>query len=78
LAIQTEDHPCSYIDFEGEIPEGSYGAGTVKIFDKGEYKLKERTEDKIIFELKGEKLKGNYILIKTKSRENQWLLFKTP
>ena len=77
LAIQTEDHPCSYIDFEGEIPEGSYGAGTVKIFDKGEYKLKERTEDKIIFELKGEKLKGNYILIKTKSRENQWLLFKT-
>lgn len=76
LAIQTEDHPIDYIDFKGEIPKGLYGAGIVKIFDKGKYELIEKTENRIIFELKGEKLKGNYSLIKFK-KPNQWLLFKT-
>jgi len=76
LAIQTEDHPVSYLNFEGEIPEGCYGAGIVKIFDKGRYELIERTENKIVFELKGKKLKGKYILLKFK-KPNQWLLFKT-
>ena len=76
LAIQTEDHPVSYLNFEGEIPEGCYGAGIVKIFDKGKYELVERTENKIVFELKGKKLKGKYILLKFK-KPNQWLLFKT-
>ena len=75
LAIQTEDHPVSYLNFEGEIPEGCYGAGIVKIFDKGRYELIERTENKIVFELKGKKLKGKYILLKFK-KPNQWLLFK--
>ena len=76
LAIQTESHPCDYLNFEGIIPEG-YGAGTVKIFDKGKYKLKEKTKDRIIFELKGKKLKGNYNLIKLKDRKNQWIIFKS-
>ena len=76
LAIQTEDHPVSYINFEGEIPKGCYGAGIVKIFDKGKYELIERAENKIIFELKGKKLKGKYVLLKFK-KPNQWLLFKT-
>ena len=76
LAIQTEDHPVSYLNFEGEIPEGCYGAGIVKIFDKGRYELIERTENKIVFEFKGKKLKGKYILLKFK-KPNQWLLFKT-
>ena len=76
LAIQTEDHPVSYINFQGEIPEGCYGAGIVKIFDKGKYELIERAENKIIFELKGKKLKGKYVLLKFK-KPNQWLLFKT-
>ena len=75
LAVQTEDHPVQYLNFEGVIPEG-YGAGTVKIFDKGKYKLIERADDKIIFELQGEKLKGRYNLIKLK-KPSQWLLFKT-
>ena len=75
LAIQTEDHPVQYINFEGVIPEG-YGAGTVKIFDKGKYQLFERKKNRIVFELKGKKLKGKYILFKFKS-PNQWLLFKT-
>jgi len=76
LAIQTEDHPVDYINFEGKIPEGLYGAGTVKIFDKGKYELIEKTKNRITFELKGKKLKGEYNLIKFKGRKNQWLLFK--
>lgn len=75
LAISVEDHPVSYINFEGEIPEGLYGAGKVKIFDKGKYELIEKTRDRIIFKLEGKKLKGRYALIKFKGRK-QWLLFK--
>ncbi len=75
LAVQVEDHPIDYINFEGEIPEGSYGAGTVKIFDRGEYELIERTKNTISFILKGKKLKGSYSLIKFKG-PNQWLLIK--
>ncbi|MCD6233277.1 hypothetical protein J7J81_02790 [bacterium] len=67
----------SYINFQGEIPRGCYGAGVVRVFDKGTYKLIEKTENKIVFELKGKKLKGEYNLIKFKGRnKNQWLLFK--
>ncbi len=76
LAMQTEDHPIDYINFEGKIPEGLYGAGKVKIFDKGKYELIENNKNRIIFKLKGKKLKGIYNLIKFK-KPNQWLLFKT-
>ena len=77
LAVQVEDHDLDYIDFEGVIPKGQYGAGTVKIWDKGIFRLIRRTEDKIEFELKGEKLKGVYELIRfKKSGEKGWLLFK--
>lgn len=75
LAIQVEDHPLEYASFEGTIPEGSYGAGKVTIFDKGEFFLKEKTDKKIEFELKGKKLNGKYVLIKFKE-EKQWLFFK--
>jgi len=76
LAVQVEDHPIDYINFKGEIPEGEYGAGKVEIFDKGNYKLIEKTDKKIVFELKGKKLKGKYVLLKFKE-PNKWLLFKT-
>ena len=79
LAIQTEDHPLSYADFEGEIPEGHYGAGTVKQWDKGELVIEEVKEnEKMLFELSGSKLTGKYALIKTKygGRKNSWLFFK--
>lgn len=76
LAISVEDHPVDYIDFKGEISEGCYGAGTVKIFDKGEYGLIDRTENRIPFRLKGQKLKGEYSLVEIKGRENWWLLFR--
>ncbi len=77
LAVAVEDHPIDYINFEGEIPKGCYGAGIVKIFDKGNYKLIEKTDSRILFILKGKKLKGNYNLVKMKGQKNQWLLFKT-
>ena len=64
LAIQVEDHPLAYAKFKGIIPEGNYGAGKVEIWDKGKYELIERTNKKIEFNLKGKKLKGDYILSK--------------
>ncbi|MBC7131238.1 ATP-dependent DNA ligase [Candidatus Bathyarchaeota archaeon] len=75
LAVEVEDHPLSYINFEGIIPEGQYGAGKVEIWDKGTYTLKNRSQDKIDFNLNGEKLKGNYVLIRLKGDKN-WLLIK--
>ncbi len=77
LAVQVEDHPIGYANFEGVIPEGQYGAGTVRIWDKGEYDLLEKSEDKIIVDIEGQRLKGIYYLVKFKGRgENNWLFFK--
>lgn len=77
LAIQTEDHPLEYADFEGTIPEGMYGAGTVRIWDKGVFNLEKEKDDEILFELLGKKLTGKYALIKTRFRgKDAWLFFK--
>jgi bifunctional non-homologous end joining protein LigD len=78
LAVETEDHPYEYASFEGEIPKGQYGAGTVKIWDRGHYKPKVWEKDKIEFTLDGERLKGRYILIRLKKAEDakDWLLLK--
>lgn len=76
LAIQTEDHPIEYAKFHGVIPEGQYGAGTVKIWDRGKFVPESVHKDKIIFELFGKKLKGKYVLVKTKFAKNSWILFK--
>ena len=75
LAVQTEDHPIEYANFEGVIPEGEYGAGTVEIWDKGEFTMKNHEKSKLVFEIKGEKLKGDYCLIRFKGKNN-WLFFK--
>lgn len=74
LAVQVEDHALDYINFEGTIPEGMYGAGTVEIWDKGIYTLRTRTENKIEFTLQGSKLTGDYVLIRF--RNKNWLLIK--
>ena len=78
LAIETEDHPLGYADFEGEIPEGEYGAGTVEIWDKGTFELLKREEREIVVVLEGDKLKGIYVLIRTKygKGEKGWLFFR--
>lgn len=86
LAIMTEDHPCSYIDFEGEIPEGQYGAGTVEVWDRGTYEpLLEGEPDSsfaegiergaVKFELEGNRLKGKYVLFNFDKKKN-WFFFK--
>ncbi len=75
LAVSVDDHELSYADFEGEIPEGNYGAGKVKIWDKGEYGLIEKKPGKLVVDLKGSKLKGKYCLIQLKDSKN-WLFFK--
>ncbi len=84
LAVMVEDHPLDYFDYEGIIPEGQYGAGTVVIWDTADYELIEGQDPvsclkkgKIIFELKGNILKGGFSLIKMKGRgDKNWLLIK--
>lgn len=79
LAVQVEDHPIDYLNFRGTIPEGQYGAGIVKIWDRGDYVMKtEITGDKLPkslkFELRGRKLRGDYALVKLQGKN--WLIFK--
>jgi bifunctional non-homologous end joining protein LigD len=85
LAVLTEDHPLDYLLFEGIIPKGSYGAGTVIVWDTGTYETEEKISEqfkrgKITFSLFGQKLSGKFKLIRIRSREaeeNQWLLMKS-
>jgi bifunctional non-homologous end joining protein LigD len=80
LAIQVEDHPYDYKDFEGVIPKGNYGAGKVIIWDEGEYELMTPSallnKESFKFILHGKKLKGTFSLIKMKNTINHWLLIK--
>jgi bifunctional non-homologous end joining protein LigD len=81
LAMQVEDHPVDYAKFEGVIPEGEYGGGTVMVWDYGTYEP-ENTDDvgsalrkgELKFSLNGQKLKGSWVLVRT--RDRQWLLIK--
>jgi len=73
LAVQVEDHPLDYKDFEGIIPEG-YGAGAVIVWDRGTYTLDEKKKKSFHITLKGKKLKGGFALVNFK--EKQWLLIK--
>jgi bifunctional non-homologous end joining protein LigD len=78
LAVQVEDHRLEYIDFEGIIPRGQYGAGAVVIWDQGTYSLLEKKPDKIVLLLKGERLKGGFtlVLLRGRGKGNEWLLMK--
>jgi DNA ligase D-like protein (predicted 3'-phosphoesterase) len=77
LAIQVEDHDIEYANFEGAIPKGQYGAGTVKIWDKGTYELLEKTQAKIVVRMSGRKLRGEYVLLKfKKAGAKNWLFFR--
>ncbi|MDH4258548.1 MAG: 3'-phosphoesterase [Candidatus Aminicenantes bacterium] len=79
LAVQTEDHPLGYEDFEGVIPEGEYGAGKVETWDRGHYLSLEETPAKKVVEIIGKKLRGRYALIKLKVKDPEdknWLFFK--
>ena len=81
LAVKVEDHPMEYGDFEGIIPEGNYGAGTVIVWDRGVWVPLEDVREgfekrKLLFELRGYKLRGRWTLIKLKKTEKEWLLIK--
>ena len=79
LAIQVEDDDLLYADFEGVINEGNYGAGTVKIWDKGDYDLLEKSDKEIKVFLRGKKLKGKFILLRFPKADNgskAFLFFK--
>ena len=89
LAVQVEDHPLAYKDFEGRIPEGQYGAGLVEIWDKGTYSLDVEPGPRgarsmaaslrkghLDFALRGKKLWGHYTLVRLKNSEKQWLLIR--
>ncbi|HSE30369.1 MAG TPA: DNA polymerase ligase N-terminal domain-containing protein [Pyrinomonadaceae bacterium] len=80
LAMQVEDHPVDYAKFEGVIPEGEYGGGTVMVWDYGTYEPETAdvsaalSNGELKFELDGQKLKGSWVLVRTRNR--QWLLIK--
>jgi len=77
LAVAVEDHPLEYGKFEGEIPKGEYGAGTVSIWDSGTYDTKHWDDDKIEVTLHGRRLNGPYVLVKFhRAGRNEWLLFR--
>jgi bifunctional non-homologous end joining protein LigD len=89
LAVRTEDHPLEYADFEGVIPEGLYGAGTVMVWDKGTYQsgddippAEQLARGKIDVVLRGQKLRGGFTLVRTEklsaiaSQKERWLLIK--
>jgi len=86
LAVEVEDHPIEYEDFEGVIPEGQYGGGTVMVWDRGTYyvygeqPVKSLREGKLHLLLDGKKAKGEWTLVRIRGRDgekNQWLILKT-
>jgi bifunctional non-homologous end joining protein LigD len=86
LAVEVEDHPIEYEDFEGIIPEGQYGGGTVMVWDRGNYRVygeqpvKSLREGKLHLVLNGDKAKGEWTLVRIRGRDdekNQWLILKT-
>ncbi len=86
LAVEVEDHPIEYETFEGVIPEGNYGAGTVMVWDRGAYyvygeqPLKSLREGKLHLVLAGKKAQGEWTLVRIRGRDgekNQWLILKT-
>jgi bifunctional non-homologous end joining protein LigD len=79
LAVHVEDHPLEYADFEGEIPKGNYGAGTVEIWDRGTYELVEEKKDGgLTVHLHGQRLEGTWTLVPAKLDGNpkNWLLLR--
>lgn len=82
LAVHVPDHPLSYGDFEGVIPEGQYGAGPVVIWDRGSYVATSDDPEgdlgrgKLSFTLSGRKLRGGFTLLRLRRGDGEWLLIK--
>ena len=77
LTVRAGDHDLAFGDFEGQIPEGQYGAGKVRIWDKGPYDPEEWTDQRIAFSLHGGQASGRFNLIRlTQGKPNEWLISK--
>lgn len=76
LAVQVEDHPIEYANFTGTIPEGEYGAGEVKIYDKGTYNIVHKSKNSMEINFQGKKVSGAYALVQFKTEPKNWLFFK--
>ena len=74
LAVHTEDHPLEYLEFEGEIPKGEYGAGTMSVWDRGTFEAEKFRDDEVIATFHGERLNGRYALFRT--RGDDWLIHR--
>src|SRR4051812_37212329 len=74
LAVRTEDHPLEYLEFHGEIPAGQYGAGTMKIWDRGTYEEHKFREDEVMVTFHGERVHGRYVLFRTKG--DDWMIHR--
>src|SRR5688500_15683382 len=74
LAVRTEDHPLEYLDFHGEIPKGEYGAGTMKIWDRGTYELHKWRDKEVMVTFHGERVRGRYVLFRTD--EKNWMIHR--
>jgi bifunctional non-homologous end joining protein LigD len=75
-AVHTEDHPLEYLSWEGEIPKGEYGAGTMVVWDSGTYELEKWTEGKVIVDFHGERLQGRYALFRAGKAEKDWMIHR--
>jgi bifunctional non-homologous end joining protein LigD len=75
-AVHTEDHPLEYIDFEGDIPKGEYGAGTMKVWDSGTYEAEKFRDDEVIVTFHGERLTGKYVLFRAGKDEKDWMIHR--
>lgn len=74
LAVRTEDHPVSYLEFEGTIPAGQYGAGEMRIVDTGTYRCEKWSEQKITFHLEGTRLSGKFSVFQTSGSD--WMIHR--
>jgi bifunctional non-homologous end joining protein LigD len=75
-AVHTEDHPLEYLSWEGEIPQGEYGAGTMKVWDSGTYTLEKWEPGKVMVEFHGERLQGRYALFRAGKAEKDWMIHR--
>jgi bifunctional non-homologous end joining protein LigD len=75
-AVHTEDHPLKYLDWEGEIPKGEYGGGTMTIWDSGTYELEKWEPGKVMVDFHGERLQGRYALFRAGKDEKDWMIHR--
>jgi bifunctional non-homologous end joining protein LigD len=75
-AVHTEDHPLEYLDWEGEIPAGEYGAGTMRIWDRGTYEEEKWEGGKVVLRFDGERLRGRYALFHAGKEEKDWMIHR--